>query len=79
MKGIISLLGLLVSVTAGFAQTKVEKVVPTKASGNGVTYALPRTSFIINAEVTKISIKAGPYYRWAEQYLGVKDVPAEDR
>ncbi|MDR2145462.1 MAG: DUF4831 family protein, partial [Tannerella sp.] len=40
---------------------------------------LPRTSFIINAEVTKISIKAGPYYRWAEQYLGVKDVPAEDR
>jgi hypothetical protein len=61
------------------AQTKVEKVVPTKATGDGVIYMLPKTSFIINAEITKISIKSGPYYKYAEKYLGVKNVPAEDR
>jgi hypothetical protein len=69
----------LLIITAINAQTKVEKVMPTKASGNGVTYVLPKTSFVINVEVTKISIKAGPYYKYAERYLGVKDVPAEDR
>jgi len=70
---------LLLIINGINAQTKVEKVVPTKASGNGVMYVLPRTSFIINAEVTKISIKSGIYYKYAERYLGMKDVPAEDR
>ena len=60
------------------AQTVVEKVVPTKASNNGVMYSLPKTSFIVNAEVTKITIKAGSYYKYAEQYLGVKNVATED-
>jgi len=60
------------------AQTKVEKIIPTKATGNGVTYYLPKTSFIINAEVTKKTVKAGQYYRYAERYLGVKDVATED-
>jgi hypothetical protein len=70
---------LLLSINVINAQTRVEKIVPTKASGDGVTYVLPKTSFIINAEVTKISIKSGPYYKYAEKYLGIKDVPGEDR
>jgi hypothetical protein len=70
---------LFLIITEINAQTKVEKVMPTKASGNGVIYMLPRTSFIINAEVTKISVKSGPYCKYAERYLGLKDVPAEDR
>ena len=60
------------------AQTNVERVVPTKATGNGIIYTLPKTSFIINVEVTKITLQAGPYYRYAERYLGVKDVITED-
>jgi len=60
------------------AQTVVEKVVPTKATNNGVMYSLPKTSFIVTAEVTKVTVKAGTYYKYAEQYLGVKNVATED-
>jgi hypothetical protein len=42
-------------------------------------YYLPRTSFIINAEITKISVKAGTYYKYAERYLGIKGVATEDK
>lgn len=78
MKYTISIFGLLLSAITMTAQTYVEKVVPTKASGDGITYSLPKTSFIINAEVTKVTVKAGSYYRYAERYLGVKNVATED-
>ena len=78
MKYTISIISLLLSVMSTTAQTIVEKVVPTKASNNGVIYSLPKTSFIVNAEVTKVTIKAGSYYRYAEQYLGVRNVATED-
>ena len=61
------------------AQTNIEKVIPTKASGNGITYSLPKTSFIVNAEVTKVTVKTGTYFKYAENYLGIKDVAAEDQ
>jgi hypothetical protein len=60
------------------AQTRVEKKVATRASGYGVTYSLPKTSLIMNVEVTKVTCQAGPYYKYAEKYLGVKDAVAED-
>ncbi|MDR1407654.1 MAG: DUF4831 family protein [Tannerella sp.] len=60
------------------SQTRVEKKIATKASGYGVTYMLPVTSLIINTEVIKEVHKAGPYYRYAEKYLGVKDAVTED-
>ncbi|MDR2775056.1 MAG: DUF4831 family protein [Tannerella sp.] len=79
MKIKILIFGLLLhAVAVTTAQTKVEKVIPTKASGDGVTYSLPLTSFIVNVEVTKVTVKTGPYYRYAERYLGIKDVAAED-
>ena len=74
---VLTIILLLFSATMT-AQTVVEKVVPTKASNNGVIYSLPKTSFIINAEVTKVTVKAGTYYRHAEQYLGIKNVATED-
>jgi hypothetical protein len=61
------------------AQTRIEKKVATKASGYGVTYSLPKTSLLINVEVTKTTCKAGPYYKYAEKYLGVTDAVTEDR
>jgi hypothetical protein len=80
MKIKISIAGLLLLCALGAtAQTKVEKMVPTKASGDGVTYFLPKTSFVVNAEITKVTVTAGLYYRYAERYLGVKDVATEDR
>jgi hypothetical protein len=75
----LCVLSLLLLSSGISAQTIVEKIVPTKASGEGVVYYLPRTSFIINAEVTKISVKAGVYYKYAERYLGIKNVATEDR
>jgi len=78
MKHTLSIAGLLLCIFTMTAQTIVEKVVPTKATGDGIIYSLPKTSFIINVEVTKVTLKAGPYYRYAELYLGLKDVITED-
>jgi hypothetical protein len=79
MKVKILISGLLLSVAVTVtAQTKAEKVMPTKASGDGITYSLPLTSFVVNAGVTKVTVKAGPYYKYADRYLGIKDVATED-
>ena len=78
MKYAISVLSLLLSVITMTAQTNVEKVIPTRASGGGITYSLPKTSFIVNVEITKVTVKAGRYYKYAERYLGIKDIAPED-
>lgn len=60
------------------AQTKVVKKNAAKSNNFGITYSLPKTTLIINAELTKVTSKAGPYYKYAEKYLGVKDAVTED-
>lgn len=77
MKNWIIIIALLLSMPV-FAQTKVIKKNAVKANDFGITYSLPKTSLIIDAEVTKYTCKAGPYYKYAEKYLGVKDVITED-
>ncbi len=61
------------------AQTKVVKKNAVKANNFGITYSLPKTELVVDAEVTKVVCKAGPYYQYAEKYLGVKDVITEDK
>lgn len=61
------------------AQTKVVKKNAVKANNFGITYTLPKTTLIVDAEVTKVSCKAGPYYKYAEKYLGIKDAVTEDK
>ncbi|RHJ82541.1 DUF4831 family protein [Parabacteroides sp. AM08-6] len=78
MKNLIIIASLLLSLPI-LAQTKVVKKNAVKANNFGITYSLPKTSLIINAEVTKVTCKAGPYYKYAEKYLGVKDVITEDK
>ncbi|MDR1879981.1 MAG: DUF4831 family protein [Tannerellaceae bacterium] len=78
MKYLFLIASLSLSVSL-FAQTKVVKKVATKSNNFGVTYSLPQTSLIVNIEVTKVACKAGPYYRYAEKYLGAKDVVTEDK
>lgn len=60
------------------AQTKVVRKNALKANDYGITYSLPKTLLQIDAEVTKSACKAGPYYKYAEKYLGVKNVVSED-
>lgn len=77
MRNIIVLFSLLVSVSV-CAQTKVFKRVATKSNNFGVTYSLPKTQLIIDVEVVKVTEKKGPFYQYAEKYLGVKDIVTED-
>lgn len=78
MRNYIVIIGLLLSLPL-MSQTRVHKKVAAKSNNFGVTYSLPKSSLIINAEVTKITCKAGPYYRYAEKYLGVKNPVEEDK
>lgn len=77
MKNLIIIAGLLLTMPL-VAQTKVVKKNAVKSNNFGVTYSLPLTTFIVDAEVTKVTSKAGPYYKYAEKYLGVKDAITED-
>ena len=72
MKHLALLLGALLT-TQAFAQTKVTKNSAVKSNNYGVTYILPQTSLIIDATVTKVTRQAGPYYKYAERLLGIKD------
>ena len=79
MKNIVVVaLFMLLNATMGLAQTRVEKKVATRATGFGITYSLPKTSLIVTVEEIKTTCMAGPYFRYAERYLGIKDVVMED-
>jgi hypothetical protein len=78
MKHLIRIVCLLLCLPLG-AQTKVTKKIATKSNDFGITYSLPKTSLAIQVEVLKTSTKAGPYYRYAEKYLGVKKTVEEDK
>lgn len=74
-------LAIIVSLLLGMpllAQTRVVKKNAVKANNFGITYSLPKTALVVDAEVTKVSCKAGPYYQYAEKYLSVKDAVIED-
>ena len=77
MKNLIIIATLLLGLPL-VAQTKVVKKNAVKANNFGITYSLPKTSLIVEAEVTKVTSKAGPYYQYAEKYLAVQDAIAED-
>lgn len=78
MKSILVILSLVMSLPL-LAQTKVIKKNAVKANNYGITYSLPKTSLVITAEVTKVTCKAGPYYQYAERYLGIKNPISEDK
>lgn len=78
MKNLITIACLLFSLPL-MAQTKVVKKNAVKANNFGITYSLPKTQLVVDAEVTKVTCKAGPYYKYAEKYLGVKDAVTEDK
>lgn len=78
MKHLFLIAGLLLSMPL-LAQTKVVKKNAVKANNFGITYSLPKTLLVVDAEVTKVTCKAGPYYQYAEKYLGVKDAVTEDK
>jgi len=77
MKEMILVASLLLSFPL-FSQTKVTKKNALKANDYGIQYSLPKTSLQVNVDYTKTTYKAGPYYQYAEKYLGVKNAITED-
>jgi len=45
---------------------------------SGVIYSLPRTGLSIQVELLEVRTYRGPYFRFAEKYLGIADVPVEN-
>lgn len=78
MKNLLLIASLLCSIPL-MAQTKVVKKTATKSNNFGITYSLPKTSLVVNVEVTQVTCEAGPYYKYAEKYLGVKDAVTENK
>ncbi len=78
MKDLILIIGLCLALPLA-AQTRIVKKNAMKANNYGITYTLPLTQLIVHAEVIKHSWKAGPYYKYAEKYLGIKEVVTEDK
>ena len=76
-------ISFFILIAANFlnAQTKVLKMSATKSTDFGVTYFLPKTMLTVQVNYNKITQKAGPYARYAEKYLGVKEqsVVSEDQ
>ena len=73
MKRICFFFFILLTVNFLNAQTKVLKMSATKSTDYGVTYFLPKTVLTINVDYNKITQKAGPFAKYAEKYLGVKE------
>ena len=46
-------------------------------SESGIIYALPRTNLMFTVEASKTEIFPGPYFEYAEKYLGLENVPEE--
>ena len=75
MKRYLLLIGLLTPLfySYSFAQTKVVKVNALKTNDYGIRYMLPKTVLAITVEYSQTQTKAGPYARYASQYLGIQD------
>lgn len=77
MKKYILCLLLGLAVSDSFAQTEVEPFVPGSTL-EGVTYYLPRTAFRVTVIAEKTTIKPGDFYKYADRYLRLQNVPTEE-
>ena len=59
------------------AQTEVEPFVPGRTL-EGVTYYLPRTAFRVTVIAEKTTIRPGDFYKYADRYLRLQNVPTEE-
>jgi len=83
MKSISASLALLFLSIGIFGQgiISVQKVgeTPLKKSEGMVFYSLPRTVLAIKVKVKRTSTFCGPYFAYAEEFLGIKSVPSENK
>ena len=74
----ILLAGIVFLTGCGTPKSVIETV-PVNTSSRelqtGYVYALPQTTFKVTVDVIKTRTIRGPYYRFAEKYLSIRDVP----
>jgi len=82
MKKIYLLIPVLVLIAFSCkttSETKVSKIDSlTTQPENGIIYALPKTTLRFTVEASRTDIIPGPYYEYAEKYLGMDNVPEEE-
>ena len=76
MKKFIFSLALCLCALGASAQTEVEPFVPGSTL-EGVAYFLPRTAFRVTVVAEKTTTRPGDFYKYADRYLRLKDVPTE--
>ncbi|MDA3953312.1 MAG: DUF4831 family protein [Bacteroidales bacterium] len=78
-KNIIVFLSLVVLVSCKTtSETRVSKIDDqTAISESGIIYALPRTNLKFAIEASRTDVIPGPYYEYAEKYLGIENVSKE--
>lgn len=63
-------LSLCMACAFGSFAQETTKLTAAKHNKFGLIYSLPRTQIEIDALVTKTTVKAGPFYKYAERFLG---------
>lgn len=76
MRHFTSALALCMSMASASAQTEVAPFVPG-STVEGVTYFLPRTAFRVTIVAEKTTTTPGDFYKYADRFLRIKNVPAE--
>lgn len=75
---ILSIIYCLLSISlSATAQTEVEPFVPGSTL-EGVCYYLPRTAFRVTVIAEKTTTRPGDFYKYADRYLRLKNVPTEE-
>ena len=73
---ILAAAALLFGFSANAQQTK--QLTADKHNEYGIVYSLPVTQLVFDIEAQQTVKKAGPFYRYAEKYVGTTDVIKED-
>jgi hypothetical protein len=83
MRLIISLMSVLLMATGCYIIRPSVKSVHIEgydsSKTSGLIYALPQTVIKITIDLVEIRTYRGPYYRFAEKYLGITGAPEENR
>lgn len=79
LRNLFALLLVMAAVLSCQTPTKVMNIKHVdKVDDEAILFALPQTVVRVEVEVTKEIVRRGPYFNYAEKYLGIKDVPTED-
>lgn len=68
---------LFFTTSLAFAQ-ETKKLTAEKHNEYGLIYSLPQTHLDVEVVATKTTRKAGPYYQYAEKYLGISGAITQD-